>query len=182
MNRYLKWTLISITGLAVLLFVAFKVMQSQTKKHSPEERVTFAQGDTEISVFYNRPYKKERVIFGELIPYGEVWRTGANEATTFSSNKNLRFGDQTLPAGEYTLWTVPGPEEWTLIFNNKQYGWGVGFDGKASRDPEADALQVKVPVTRLNQPVEQFTISFEEGMEKVLVLAWDQVRVAALFE
>lgn len=181
MNKYLKWTLISIAGLAVLLFVAFKVLQSQTKKHSPEQTVTFAQADTEISVFYNRPFKKERVVFGELVPYGEVWRTGANEATTFTTNKDLRFGNQTLPAGAYTLWTIPGPEEWTIIFNNKQYGWGVGFDGKASRDPEADVLQVKAPVTPLNQTVEQFTISFDEGMEKALVLAWDRTRVRAPF-
>lgn len=132
-----------------------------------------------MAVFYNRPYKKDRVIFGELVPYGEVWRTGANEATTFTTTKDIQFGGQQLPAGSYTLWTIPGQEEWTVIINSKQYSWGVNFQAQASRDPEADVLQVKVPVQRTETPVEQFTIDFmEEAGNTALVLMWDDTKVS----
>ncbi len=91
MNKILKWGLIVIAVLAAGLFIAFQVLQSQTKKHSPEETVEYQQGEVEFHVYYNRPSKKGREIFGGLVPYGEVWRTGANEATTFATNVDLRI-------------------------------------------------------------------------------------------
>lgn len=179
MPKFLKWTLIGLAGLAVVLFIAFKVLQTQTKKHSPEDTVTHVQGDTELMVFYNRPSKKGRVIFGDLVPYGEVWRTGANEATTFTTTQDIEFGGKNLPAGSYTLWTIPGQEEWTVIINSKQYSWGVNFQSQASREAESDVLQVTVPVQRLSTPVEQFTIDFEKDAgSTALVLMWDDTRIA----
>jgi hypothetical protein len=178
MKKILKWVLITFASLAVVLFIAFQIMRTQTKKHSPEATVELSEGDLQLSVFYNRPYKKGREIFGGLVPYGEVWRTGANEATTFTTNKDLMIDGQILPAGKYTLWTIPGPDQWTVIFNGKQYSWGVNFNGKPSREPEADVLEVQVPVQTLEQPVEQFTISFEEGENLSLALEWDRTRVA----
>jgi len=175
--KFLKWAGIVLGSLLIIFFVAFKVLQSQTKKHSPEDTVEHVQGDTELSVFYNRPYKKDRVIFGELVPYDKVWRTGANEPTTFTTNRDLTIGGKTLPAGEYTLWTIPGPDEWTVIFNGEQYGWGVNFSGEASRNPESDVLQVQVPVEQLNSVVEQFTIAFEENPQLAMTLAWDQTKI-----
>ena len=177
MRKALFWIVGIIAVLVLVVTVLFNVMRSQTKKHSPEARVEFAQGSTEVSVFYNRPGKKGRDIFGGLIPYGEVWRTGANEASTFTTTKDVQVGGKPLPAGEYTLWTIPERDSWTVIFNKKHYPWGVSLDGKAARDPAFDALQVQVPVETLATPVELFTIAFEENGQLRMVLAWDKTQV-----
>jgi hypothetical protein len=96
MNKILKWAGIVVGILAVVLFIAFKFLQSNTKKASPEATAEFKKDGTEISVFYCRPSKKGRVIFGGLEPYGKVWRTGANEATTFTTNKDLAIGGKNI--------------------------------------------------------------------------------------
>jgi hypothetical protein len=110
-----------------------------------------------------------------LEPYGKVWRTGANEATTFTTNKDLTIGGKNLPAGKYTLWTIPNKEKWTVIFNSKMYSWGVSFGG-ASREAAADVLQVEVPVETLPAVQEQFLISFDEAVP-AMVLAWDMTKI-----
>lgn len=177
MKKVLKWAAIVVGVLVVGLVVAFKILQANTKKASPEATAEYKSNGTEMSVFYNRPSKRGRAIFGELVPYGEVWRTGANEATTFTTNRDLALGGKTLPAGKYTLWTIPGKETWTVVFNSKQYGWGVDFNSKASRDADADVLQVQVPAGVQDPPLEQFLISFDETTP-ALVMAWDQTKVA----
>lgn len=177
MKKFFKWTAIIVAVLAVVLFIAFKFLQYNTKKNSPEATVEYKKDGTELSVFYCRPSKKGREIFGGLLPYGKIWRTGANEATTFTTNQALSIGGKTLPAGTYTLWTIPGPSEWTVIFNSKMYGWGVNFNSEASREPEADVLQVTVPVETLTESIEMFTISFSEPTPS-LVLAWDKTKVS----
>lgn len=177
MTRFLKWLVISLLALIVLLFGAYKYMQTQTKKHSPEETITQTIGNGEVEIFYNRPYKKERVVFGELVPYGEVWRTGANEATTFTSNIDLNIEGKTLAAGKYTFWTIPGESEWVLIWNSKMYPWGVNWESQAARESEHDVLQVTVPIEMLDEVVEQFTIRFSGSND--LIIEWDQTRVKA---
>jgi len=153
-------------------------MISQTKKASPEETVTYAKGDIELEVFYNRPYKKGRVIFGNLVPYDVTWRTGANEATTFETNTDITIAGKTLPKGKYTLWTVPGESHWDVVFNDKMYMWGVGSNG-ASRNPDKDVIVATVPVQSMSEMMEQFTISFDEnGGQVYLTLAWDTTSVA----
>jgi hypothetical protein len=176
MKKALKWTAIVIAVLVVGLFAAFKFLQYNTKKASPEATAEYKSNGTEVSVFYNRPSKRGRDIFGKLVPYGQVWRTGANEATTFTTNKDLTIGGKPLPAGKYTLWTIPGQETWTVIFNGKQYPWGVDFNEKASREPEHDVLQVRVPTQTQEPPLEMFLISFDEKTP-ALVLAWDRTKV-----
>lgn len=177
MSRTIKWLLFGLAALAVIGYMGFRHLQSQTKMASPEVVATFAQNDLALEVRYCAPYKKDREIFGGLVPYGEVWRTGANEATTFSSNKDLNFGGTAVKAGTYTLWTIPGATTWTVILNDKRYGWGVGWGGVASREAAHDAALVTVPVTRTEGPVEQFTIRFDQD-PPALVLEWDEVRVA----
>lgn len=177
MQKFLKWAAIVVGSLAIVLFVAFKFMQSNTKKASPEQTVALKQGEKDVTVHYNSPSKKGREIFGGLVPYSKVWRTGANEATTFTTKNELIIGGKLLPAGEYTLWTIPERDKWTVIFNSKQYSWGVSFGGEASRDAEADVLKVEVPTEVLSVPVEQFTISFNESVP-AMELAWDQTKVA----
>jgi len=174
MKPWLKWTLGVLIVLGVALFFLFRWFQGYTKSFSPEETVTYTQNGLDVSVFYNRPYKKGRAIFGELVPYGETWRTGANEATTFDTKTDLLVAGKPLPAGHYTLWTVPGPESWQVIWNGRDYPWGVSWGAKASRQTEFDIQQVEVPVQQLPEVVEQFTISFPNGN---MALSWDQTRV-----
>lgn len=177
MKKIIKWVGIVVGVLAVVLFIAFKFLQANTKKASPEATVEYKKDGTEISVFYCQPSKKGRDIFGGLIPYGTVWRTGANEATTFTTNKDLTISGKTLPAGKYTLWTIPQKDKWSVIFNSKMYDWGVSFGGVASREAAADVLQVEVPVEALEAVQEQFQISFDEATP-AMVLAWDKTKVA----
>lgn len=181
MKKILKWVGIVVGVLAVVLFIAFKFLQANTKKASPEATVEYKKDGTEISVFYCRPSKKGRDIFGGLIPYGTVWRTGANEATTFTTNKDLIISGKTLPAGKYTLWTIPQKDKWSVIFNSKMYDWGVSFGGVASREAAADVLQVEVPVEALGAVQEQFQISFD-AVTPAMVLAWDKTKVTVPFE
>jgi hypothetical protein len=180
--KILKWILIILAAIILLLFAAFKTMQWQTKKASPEDLIALSSNGLELEVFYNRPSKRDRVIFGGLVPYGKVWRTGANEATTFSTNKDLVIKGQTLKAGKYTLWTIPEKDSWTVIFNNKMYSWGVDFNAVASRNPEFDALKVVIPVEQLTTPVEQFTITLQNSVQLAMVLTWDTTRIVVPLE
>ncbi len=172
-------TALKIAGLVIVLaLVGLFFQRNFTKAHSPEDIVLYEEDSLELEVFYNRPYKKERVIFGELVPFGEVWRTGANEATTFTTNKDLLVDGSYLPAGKYTLWTIPGEDTWKVIFNSKMYPWGIDSDKKAYREPEFDVLVLEVAVQNMNEVMEQFSIYFERANDLVIMnLAWDQTKV-----
>lgn len=179
MAKFLKWTFYMVAGFALVIFLGLKVLQVQTKKYSPEDLVTYSEAGNQLSVFYNRPFKKGRDIFGSLVPFGEVWRTGANEATIFSVKKRIEFGGKKLPAGNYTLWTIPGPDLWTVIVNSKQYPWGITEDGQPSREANADVLQVQVPVKETPDDIEQFTIAFAgQGENPDLVFKWANTEVS----
>lgn len=177
MSKALRIFLIVLGAVLILGFIGLQVMTKQTKKHSPEDRVSLVQGDLELEVKYSRPYKKGRKIFGGLVPYGEVWRTGANEATSFTTNAAIDFGGTRVKPGTYTLWTIPGPNEWKVILNDKRYGWGVSWGGVASREAGHDVATATVPVSIPVAPVEQFTIRFSE-VPMALILEWDDVMVS----
>ncbi len=178
MKKFLKRVLIVVVSLVVLLGAAFAYLNYQNRKKSPPGTASYDKDGTTITVAYSRPSKKGREIFGGLVPYGTVWRTGANEATTFETNKDLTIDGKVLPAGKYTLWTIPEKDKWTVIWNNKQYGWGIKgpFNRVASREPEADVLQVQAPAQEEANAVEQFTISFDET--PALVISWDKTKVS----
>ncbi|MEP5611635.1 MAG: DUF2911 domain-containing protein [Cyclobacteriaceae bacterium] len=178
MKKIFKIFAIIIASILVLGFAGYQYVIYSTKQHSPEDIVQYQKGNYDLEVFYNRPYKKGREIFGSLEPYGQVWRTGANEATTFETKSDLTIGGSLLNAGKYTLWTIPGPQSWKVIFNDKQYDWGVGRNG-ASREAEYDALTVDVPVESTADIIEQFTIAFEdEGGNPTLTLSWDETKIS----
>lgn len=176
MKKFLKWFFIVLGAVILVAVIGFQIMKWNTKQHSPQDNVSLKTDDLQMEVVYSRPFKKGRKIFGELVPYGEVWRTGANEATTFSTNEDLIIQGQTLPAGDYTLWTIPGPKEWTVIFNEGEYGWGVNWDGTATRDPSLDVVKATARPQRSVKVLEQFTIDL---MEEPLMmrLGWDVVRI-----
>ncbi|HMR17393.1 MAG TPA: DUF2911 domain-containing protein [Mariniflexile sp.] len=180
MNTFLKRTLIllSIFALGLFLYSTFVENIFETRL-SPKDTVKFELNDLKMKVFYNRPFKKGRVIFGGLVPYNQVWRTGANEATTFETNKPLSIEGNPLPAGKYTLWTVPKDSVWTVIFNSKQYPWGVNSEMKPMWDPNYDVIDINVPVKKLDTHVEQFTIAFDNSTDSLkLTMAWDNVKIA----
>lgn len=180
MNAFLKRTLflLSLVALGLLLYSVF-VENIFEKRLSPKDTVKFELNDLRLRVFYNRPYKKEREIFGGLVPHNKVWRTGANEATTFETNKPLDINGMALPVGKYTLWTVPKDSSWTVMFNSKQYEWGVDSEMVPLWDPNYDVINVEVPVQKLASFVEQFTIAFDNSTDKLfLTMAWDDTKIA----
>lgn len=182
MRKFLIFSLIGIAIIAAIVaFIGFMQLRN-TKSFSPEEEVVFEKGDLTIKVFYNRPSKKGRDIFGALVPYDQVWRTGANEATTFEANKDLNIEGKTLKAGKYSLWTIPRPNTWTIIFNAEHGQWGVNSQGEPNRDPERDVLSVEAHAVQQDQVFEQFTIAFEEtGEDLEMVLMWDRTLVSLPF-
>jgi Protein of unknown function (DUF2911) len=165
-----------IIVLVASAFIYFRFFY--TKSFSPEATVEFNQGDVTIKVFYNRPYKKGREIFGGLEPFNKVWRTGANEATVFETNKDLTIQGKTLKAGKYTLWTIPGEQTWKILFNTETGQWGIDFNGESNRNPKNDVLIAEVPSLIQDKVIEQFTISVEKMDDEIqLILLWDKTVV-----
>ncbi|AXT20782.1 DUF2911 domain-containing protein [Flavobacteriaceae bacterium AU392] len=179
MNRVLKGIIFLLLIAAVGIFIyAYTGGDLFKKPLSPKDTVEFKLNDLNLEVFYNRPSKRDRDIFGALVAYNKVWRTGANEATTFETNKPLKVGNDSLPAGKYTLWTIPNEDKWKVIFNTKQYPWGVDDAMRPLREPEFDAVSIDVPVESINNIVEQFTIAFDNSTDNLsLTMAWDQTKI-----
>jgi uncharacterized protein (UPF0333 family) len=171
----LKKILIGLAVVAVILFVAFQVLKSRTKSSSPEVRQTYSVGAAKVNLFYCSPSKKGREIFGGLIKYGEVWRTGANEPTTFETDKNLTIDGKNLPAGKYSLWTIPQKDSWTVIFNKEIPIWGDNTDGKAARNDKTDVLQVIVPVEKMTASQEKLSI---DAQNNALNIIWDTTKAS----
>jgi hypothetical protein len=143
---------------------------------SPRDTVRAAVGGARLHVDYSRPSKRGRQVFGGLVPWDEVWRTGANRATHLTTDRALRVGDVTIPAGTYTLFTIPSRAGWTLIVN-RQTGQG-GLDYDASQD----LARVPMRVETLPEVVERFTIAIEpEGAGGVLSLVWDRTAASVAF-
>ena len=182
MKKFLIFSLIGIAVIAALVaFIGFMQLKN-TKSFSPEEEVVFTAGDLKIEVFYNRPSKKGREIFGGLVPFEQVWRTGANEATTFETNKNLNIEGHILKAGKYSLWTIPREDTWTIIFNSEHGQWGLNSKGEANRNADLDVIKIDVHAVKQEQVFEQFTIAFEKtGEDAEMVLIWDKTVVPVPF-
>jgi hypothetical protein len=159
-------------------FVAYLMLT--TKSHSPAEKLEYKDGDLILTVDYCRPYKKGRLIFGEksegaLLPFGEYWRTGANEATEVEFNKDISINGNSLPAGRYRFYTVPGKSDWTIAFNSELGKWGYG-----EPDYDLDVLVLEIPSSDGSELIEQFTISATKASENSmeLILAWDRTTVS----
>ncbi len=176
--------LVITIGILVLLIVgAWVVYFHSTKSASPQADVIYSSNGVSIHIFYNRPSKRGREIFGSLVPYGKVWRTGANEATVFETSKDLIINHKTLKAGKYTIWTIPTEQTWTVIFNSEYGQWGINhIDGEANRNPQYDVVLVEVPVLIQDKEFEKFTISVEKtGEEQDLIFIWDKTLVSVPF-
>ena len=148
---------------------------SAPERLSPHESVSGTVGEANITVTYGRPYKKGREIYGGLVPFDAVWRTGADEATTLETDRDLMLGELHVPAGKYSVYTIPSAEMWTLIVNKVADQWGTQYD-------EAQDLgRAEMSVAEASEMTEQLTISIEagEGMNGTLNIVWD-MRVATL--
>ncbi len=178
MSKFSKWILLLfVVAISIFLYSYFNGGLFK-KPLSPKDTVEFKLNDLELEVFYNRPSKRDREIFGGLVAYNKVWRTGANEATTFETNQALKIGSDSLAAGKYTLWTIPNADSWQVFFNSKQYPWGVNDAMQAMREAEFDVVDIEIPVEQIPNTVEQFTIAFDNSTDNLsLTMAWDNVKI-----
>jgi len=176
MTRYA----LTAAALAISTLATPSAAQLKLPRISPDAKVTQTVGLTDLTVTYSRPGVKGRTIWGELVPYDKEWRTGANNATTFTAGDEITLGGKTLPAGTYGLATIPGKDEWTVILNSVSDVWGTVYD------PSKDVLRVTVkPEAAPYQewmwigfddlsPVSGTTICDQAN----LVIRWENLRVA----
>lgn len=173
-------------SLAVLPFlllatISLCAQQDKSQRTSPPGTATASFPDgKKITVDYSRPKINDpktgqpRKIMGGLVPYGNEWRTGANEATTFVTDTNVKVGDLSVPAGSYTLYTIPGETEWTIIINKQTGQWGTVYqEGQ-------DLGRTKVKAGKTGDTVQQFTISFDpaKGKSTKMNLEWENTKVS----
>lgn len=168
-------------------------MTAQEKKEAPREGPNFPKidaspmdlaiyrntnDDAVARVIYSRPQKRNRQIFGNLVPYGEVWRTGANEATELSLYQDMKVADAVVEAGTYTVYTIPGEKEWTVILNNRTHTWGA-----YEYTDKEDKVRIKVPVRNSPTTIESFSMAFEPREEGAnLLMGWDDRYVSIPFK
>jgi hypothetical protein len=183
-----RFVFLTVMFLGAVILAVPNYAQSQTPRPSPAATTNcaFADGKT-VAVAYSSPRAKGRKIFGApnsdpkpLVLYGEVWRAGANEATTLTVDTDVTIGGKTVPAGTYTLFTIPNQDKWTLIINkttkNAKGGplWGVPYPGE-----EGDFARVDMKASKLGSPVENFTISFDKSASGCLMnLDWETTRAS----
>jgi Protein of unknown function (DUF2911) len=157
-----------------LLCLAFSAVSSQGQA-SPAAKADckFSDGKT-IHIDYASPRMRGRKIFGELVPYGEPWRAGANEATTFVINADVNLGGKPVPAGSYTLFVLPTQDAWTLIVSKQTGEWGIPYPGE-----QDDFTRAPMKVSKLTAPMENFTISFDPtGSVCTMHLDWETTRAS----
>ncbi|HUH35721.1 MAG TPA: DUF2911 domain-containing protein [Moheibacter sp.] len=151
--------------------------QAQTSPNnrvSPLDSIRYVEEDMKVEIVYSRPYLKGREFGKDIVPYGKVWRTGANEATVFETNQDIVIEGKVLAAGKYSLYSIPGPEETVVIFNKDWNQWGTLYN-------EAnDALRVTVPTVIIDEVAEQFTIQLDEN--GTACLNWGQAFFAFQIE
>ncbi|MFD2871015.1 DUF2911 domain-containing protein [Mucilaginibacter ximonensis] len=129
----------------VVAFLISTVSFAQNKAPlSPRDSTSGVVHGAHITINYGAPSVRGRKIFGGLLPYDKNWRAGANEATTFSTDKNITIGGKTLPAGKYSLFVTPGEKQWKVIFNSQLGEWGIKHNGEANDDPAKDVVVVSV--------------------------------------
>jgi hypothetical protein len=168
----MKKTLTTVLLIALAVSLQSELKAQGVKMPQPSSGQTISQdfGLGKVTINYSRPNTKGRKIFGGLEPYGSVWRTGANSATTIAFTEAVKIGGKDLAAGEYELFTIPGESEWTIIINKGSKQWGA-YEYKESDD----ILRIKVKPTKLKEKVETFTIQFADVYPNTakLQLMWE---------
>jgi hypothetical protein len=177
-----KFALIATSLFAVATLASAQMSMSQDKAKRPSPPASaeckFSDGKT-IKVDYSSPRAKGRKIFGAakekaVVPYGDIWRTGANEATTFVANTNVTVGGKAVPAGSYTIFTLPTADAWTLVISKTTGEWGTDYSGE-----KEDLARVPMKVSKTPAPVENFTIALDQaGSKCTLRMEWENTRAS----
>lgn len=171
MNRFFSFTI-----LAFLIATATIISQDDPPRLSPKASVSQVIGYTEVSIIYSRPGVKDRDIWGGLVPYDQVWRTGANEATTIEFNNDVVVNGNEVPKGKYGLFTIPGKTEWTIILNKVWDQWGA-----FNYNEDEDLLRFKAkPEESDFTPRLLFTFEYVSPYSANVVLEWNQIKVPFL--
>jgi hypothetical protein len=165
-----------VTFALAALTLAAGQQQDKSKRPSPPGTTECTIKGKKVSISYSRPSMKGRKIMGDLVPYDQVWRTGANEATTLTTAADLDIGGAKVPAGTYTLYTLPSANAWKLIINKQTGQWGTDYN------QEQDLARVDMKKTPIAVPVEQFTISLDQKSNDSadLVMEWETTRVSVV--
>jgi hypothetical protein len=163
-----------LTTLA-LACVALVARQDKSSRPSPPAKAECKLGDGKaVTIDYSSPRAKGRKIFGGLVPYGQVWRAGANEATALVTSSDITVGGKAVPAGQYTIFTVPAEDKWTLVISKKTGEWGTAYPG-----PDNDLARIDMKVSKTPAPVENFTIAFgQSGSACTLRMEWENTRAS----
>jgi hypothetical protein len=160
--------------MAGLLLFAAQFNLSAQKSEAPKSPKATAEGKN-VKVTYGQPSKRGRTTFGDLVPYGQVWRTGANEATEITFSKNVMIGDKEIKAGTYTLFSIPQKDKWTIILNSELKQWGAYEYEKIKAK---DVVTTDVPVKKVPMQ-ERLVYSFQDNANgTVLTIAWDETAVS----
>lgn len=157
-----------------MFFATAAMAQIETPQPSPESKIEQVVGLTNVKVEYSRPSMKGREIFGDLVPFGKLWRTGANASTKIEFSEPVKLNGQELAAGKYAVYTIPGEEKWTVVMHNNLEHWGTGDYNESE-----DALRFDATPVPTNNTVETFTIGFDNLRPNTgtLYLAWENTRV-----
>jgi DUF2911 family protein len=149
--------------------------QDKSSRPSPPAKAECKlEGGKTIAVDYSSPRTKGRKIYGELVPFGEVWRAGANEATKLVTDTDLSVEGTTVPAGSYTIFTIPNVDKWTLVISKKTGEWGTAYPGA-----KEDLVRIDMKVSKLPSAVENFTIAFDQsGGGCTLRMDWETTRAS----
>lgn len=168
--------------LYLLAFLALPALASAQEDNkgpvlSPRDTARGTVGSAHLLVDYGRPSKRNRVIYGGLVPWGQVWRTGANAATTFVTDKTLSFGSATVPAGTYTLYSVPNEKgPWYLVVNKQNGQWGTEYH------QDQDLVRIPMTTKPIGSSVEKFAINVvPDGSGGAIQLMWDKTEADAPF-
>jgi Protein of unknown function (DUF2911) len=165
---------IVLPTLLVLFATAAFAQTGGGKASPPATAICDLGGGKTIKTDYSSPRAKGRKIYGGLVPYGEVWRTGANEATTFVTSADVIVGGTTVPAGSYTIFTVPTADKWTLIINKTTGEWGIPYKYEGN-----ELGRVDMNVSKLDAPVENLAIAYDKSKAGcVLRIDWETTRAA----
>lgn len=168
-----NWIAMGSAAILCALVWAAPGTSQQRQRPSPaaSTECKFADGKS-VTINYSSPRMRGRKIFGELVPFGKVWRAGANEATTFVTDVDLVVGGKAVPAGKYTLHAVPEESKWTLIVSKVTAGWGIPYPGEAQ-----DFTRTEMMVSKLSAPLEEFTITLKgSGGACSLSMGWETTR------
>lgn len=149
--------------------------QQLTQRQSPLALATARYKDNYLKVTYGQPSKRGREVFGKLVPYGQVWRTGANEATELTITRDIQLNGYPLKAGTYSIFSIPYPDHWTIIVNRE-----LGLWGSYNYNDKLDVVRLDVAVQKVQEPTaETFLISIDQKNDKaVMLFTWDDVKIS----